>query len=142
MIRGWAGGDEARLLDVMPVPMRKRVLKARAEARNEDVDADIVAFLLFSDILRIVGAVPEIRSQLGAGGPRHWHRETSRLVSLRNAVMHPTRDLVGRERSLARLVELDATLRDLLRLVEILRAPRETGREHGHGIPDEERSNA
>jgi len=118
LIRGWACGDEARLLDVMPGLMRKRVLQTRAEARSEDVDADIVAFLLFSDILRVVGSVAEIRSQLGARGPRHWHRETSRLVSLRNAVMNPTRELVGRERSLAKLVELEVTLRDLLRRVE------------------------
>ncbi len=74
-------------------------------------------------IPRFVGAVPEIRSQLGARGPRHWHRETSRLVSLRNAVMHPTRELVGRERPLAKLVALDAALRDLLRRVETSKPP-------------------
>jgi hypothetical protein len=118
LIRAWASGDEARLLDVMPARMRKGILGARDEARSEDVDADIVAFFLFSDILRVVGGVPEIRSQLGARGPRHWHRETSSLVSLRNAVMHPTRDLVGRERSLARLVELDTLLTSLLRRLE------------------------
>jgi hypothetical protein len=32
--------------------------------------------------------------------------------------MHPTRDLVGRQRSLARLVELDTLLRDLLGRLE------------------------
>lgn len=117
-IRAWAAGDEARLLEVMPPRMRKRILGARAEARSEDVDADVVAFFLFSDILRVVGSVPEIRSQLGAPSPRQWHRQTSGLVSLRNAVMHPTRDLVGRERPLARLVELDTLLRNLLRRLE------------------------
>ena len=103
----------------MPARMRKRVLKTRDEARDEDVDADLVAFLLFSDILRIVGAVAELRSQLGARGPRHWHKETGRLVGLRNAVMHPTRELVGRERSLTQLVELDARLRRLIQRLEV-----------------------
>ncbi len=75
--------------------------------------------LLFSDLLRLAGAIPEVRSRLGAPSPGHWHRLTSGLVGLRNAVVHPTRDLVGRQRSLARLVELDTLLRDLLRRLEV-----------------------
>jgi hypothetical protein len=102
----------------MSPQMRERVMQAREEARAEDVDADIVAFLLFSEILRVVGAVPELRAQLGARGARHWHRMTSRLVRLRNAVMHPTRELVGRESSVATLVTHDALLRGLLRRLE------------------------
>jgi hypothetical protein len=118
-LRGWVGADEARLLGVMPARMRNRVLKTRDEARRDDVDADLVAFLLFSDILRIVGAVAELRSWLGARGSRHWHKETGRLVGLRNSVMHPTRELVGRERSLTQLIELDARLRGLIQRLEV-----------------------
>lgn len=118
-LRGWVGADEMRLLEVMPARMRNRVLKTRDEARRDDIDADLVAFLLFSDILRIVGAVAELRSWLGARGRRHWHKETGRLVGLRNAVMHPTRELVGRERSLPQLIELDARLRGLMQRLEV-----------------------
>jgi len=114
LIREWAAGDEAQLLAVMPPKVRQRSAKSRDEARTYDVDSDLVAYLLFSDILRVVQAIPEVRTRLGARGPRQWHKRTGPLVSLRNAVMHPTRDLVGRERSLARLVELDTLIRELL----------------------------
>jgi hypothetical protein len=118
LLREWSSGDEARLVAVMPARVRDRALNARAEARSEDADVDLIAYLLFSDILRVIEAIPEIRSRLGAQGARHWHRRTGSLVGLRNAVMHPTRELIGRERSLARVIELDTTLRGLLRRVE------------------------
>ena len=123
LLRSWAQGDEARLLEAMPAQMRGRVVAARDEARSEDVDSDLVAFLYFSDILRLVGGTSELRSQLGARSAHDWHGQTSRLVGLRNAVMHPTRDLVGRGAPLARLVETEALLRGLLVRIESLARP-------------------
>ena len=102
----------------MPVRVRYRAERASSEARSEDVDADLVAYLLFSDLLRVVERIPELRRALGSSSASHWHDRTSSLVSLRNAVMHPARNLVGRERSLVRLVELDATLRDLVACID------------------------
>jgi hypothetical protein len=118
LIRDWMGGDESRLLPVLSEPMRERILEMRAEARRDDLDADLVAYFLFSDILRVIAHVPEVRSQLGMSSAKAWKKRTGALIGLRNAVMHPARDLLGSDRSLARLVELDAFLRDLLRRVE------------------------
>ena len=78
-----------------------------------------MALLFYSDLLRLADAIGVVRSRLGALSPGHWRRLTSGLVGLRNAVMHPTRDLVGRERSLAQLVGLDTLPRDLLRRLEV-----------------------
>ena len=118
LLREWAGGVEARLEGAMSERMWKRVAAAREEAQVDDVDADLVTYLLFSDVLRMVGAIPEIRGKLGARGPRHWNKLTGSLVGLRNAVMHPARDLVGRGRSLDQLNALDGVLRVLLLRLE------------------------
>ena len=119
LVRAWADGDEEKLAAAMPVRVRYRAERASSEARSEDVDADLVAYLLFSDLLRVVERIPELRRALGSSSASHWHDRTSSLVSLRNAVMHPARNLVGRERyRLVRLVELDATLRDLVACID------------------------
>lgn len=117
-LRSWASGDEARLLEAMPPDVRARVVAQRNRARSEDVDADLVALLYFSEILPLVGSIPEIWDRLDVGGATEWQWTVSRLRHLRNAVMHPTRDLVGREAPLAGLVELETLLRNLLVRVE------------------------
>jgi CBS domain-containing protein len=122
LIREWMHGDEFVLLPVLSQAMRSRVLEMRAEAQSDDVDADLVAYFLFTDILRVIGHVPEMRSQLGVSSAKSWRKRTGALIGLRNAVMHPARDLLGPDRPVARLVELDALLRDLLRRVEATQA--------------------
>lgn len=114
LLRRWTGGDEERVVAALPTGIRRRVLAARSESRADDVDADIIAFLLFSDILRVIGRIPSLLELLGARSTSAWENRTGALVGLRNAVMHPTKELLGRERPLVRLVEHDSLLRELL----------------------------
>jgi hypothetical protein len=114
VIRSWAGAAEERILDELTNAQRRRVTAARTAARREDVDADLVAYLYLSDLLRIVGRVPELRRAVGATSGRAWAKRTGSLNELRHAVMHPTRDLLDRERPLGRLIELETELHALL----------------------------
>lgn len=117
-LRQWRGRDENRLLDRMPLAVRKRALIAREEAMKVDTEVDLVAHLTFSDVLRVVQRIDEIRVPLGSDTRKHWETRTGALTDLRNAVMHPTRELLGTDRTLKDLVNLDVLLRDLLARLE------------------------
>lgn len=117
-LRMWMGHDEELLLSAMPPAVRRRALLARGESRASDTDVDLVAYLTFSDILRIVEHVDDIRTALGSRSRNHWKSIRGPLVELRNAVMHPTRDLLDVRRGLADLAAMDAQLRDLLARLE------------------------
>ncbi len=114
VVRSWAGAGEERILEELTDAQRRRVTAARTAARREDVDADLVAYLYLSDLLRIVGHVPELRRAVGPPSGRAWAKRTGSLNGLRHAVMHPTRDLLDRERPLGRLIELETELHALL----------------------------
>jgi CBS domain-containing protein len=117
-LRRWRGKDEDRLLDRMPAAVRQRALIAREEALKADTEVDLVAHLTLPEILRVVQRIDEIRVPLGSATRKHWETRTGALTNLRNAVMHPTRDLLGADRTLEDLVSLDALLRDLLAKLE------------------------
>jgi hypothetical protein len=127
-LRRWAGPEEDRILESLPPLARARVLEARSESRIDDVDADLIAFLSFSDILRAVGRNEEIRDPLGMRSARVWHDQTGGLTGVRNAVMHPARDLLSRTRPLSKFVDYDAVLRRLLRQFEDTEAQVAAGR--------------
>jgi hypothetical protein len=113
-LRAWTGGVEDRVLAVMPDQTRRRVLKERESGHEDDVDADLVAYMNFSEILRLAGHIPEIRETFGVKSPESWDDLTSGFVRLRTSVMHPTKNLLGRERLLPALASLDRSLRQLL----------------------------
>ncbi len=84
LIREWTRSDEARLLGAMPARVRDRALKARADARIEDFDADLVSYLLFSDILRVIEGLPKGASGSGSRARRSGTQlRTSRRASQR-----------------------------------------------------------
>lgn len=113
-LRAWTADEEDRILAVMPDQTRRRVLKERESGHKDDIDADVVAYLSFSEILRLAGHIPEIRKALGIQSPESWDHLTSGFIGLRTRVMHPTKSLLGRERLLPALVDLDHSLRQLL----------------------------
>jgi hypothetical protein len=112
-LRVWMEADESRLIRAMGARMADSVEQRRAEARAGDSDTDLVAYMTFSEIVRVVGKTAVLREELGYPTRTKW-KEVEALIELRNAVMHPTRDLVGRECSLETLAARDALLRRLL----------------------------
>ena len=127
ILRAWTGAVEDRILGVMSEQTRRRVLKERGAGRREDFDADLVAYLNFSEILCLAGAIPEIREALAIRGLGSWDHISRGFVGLRASVMHPTKNLLGRERPLPMLVDLDHSLRQLLLSVEVLVGEQEQG---------------
>ncbi len=113
-LRRWRRTDDEALLLAMPLALRTRVLAARAEGIATDTEVDLVDHLTFSEILRVIGGIDEIRVRLGSPTRRQWKVTTGPLVDLRNAVMHPTRDLLDADHPLPYLVRMEATLRTLL----------------------------
>lgn len=128
-LRRWRGKDEDKLLDRMPATVRQRALIAREDALQADTEVDLVAHLNLSEILRVVERIEEIRVPLGSPTRRHWKARSGPLVELRNAVMHPTRDLLDAEHTLEHLVRMDVLLRDLLARVEDVIVARPTSTE-------------
>jgi hypothetical protein len=112
-LRDWMAGDESRLLTTMGAGMATNVKARLDEARAADSDTDLVAYLTFSEIVRLGGKIAAVRQSLGYASRERW-REVQALNELRNAVMHPTRDLVGRDCSLSVLADRDRLLRALL----------------------------
>ena len=113
-LRRWRGKDEDGLLARMPATVRQRALIAREAALKADTEVDLVAHLTLPEILRVVQQIDEIRVPLGSPTRRHWEGRTGALTDLRNAVMHPTRDLLDADHTLEHLVRMDVLLRDLL----------------------------
>ena len=112
-LRDWIAGDEARLLAAMGPGIAASATARRDGAREVDVDTDLVAYLTFSEIVRLGGKIAAVREQFGYRSRAKW-AEVQGLNELRNAVMHPTRDLVGRRCSLEKLATRDRLLRGLL----------------------------
>lgn len=121
-LRTWMGGDEARLIAAMSDEMAAKAQTIRETARELDTDTDLIAYLTFSEILRLTGRIEDVRSALGFASRSHWDN-TKPLIELRNAVMHPTKELIGRRCTLERLAGLDALLRNLLGRLDDVATP-------------------
>jgi hypothetical protein len=73
----------------------------------QNLDADVVSYFLFSDLVKVVGKTSAIR--LGYSR-RQWDTLTGSLVDFRNWVMHPARSGVTAEYPIASLTGFDDRL--------------------------------
>ena len=78
--------------------------------RRQDLDADVVSYFMFADLIKVVGKTQGIR--LGFTGEQ-WKKATGSLDSLRNWVMHPSKGSITAEYSIEQLVKFDERLLDL-----------------------------
>jgi hypothetical protein len=79
------------------------------DARH-NLDADVVSYYTFSDLINVVGKTEDIR--LGLSGSK-WSDRTGSLVPFRNWVMHPARAGVTAQYSIEQLRNYDVRLFDL-----------------------------
>ncbi len=102
-----------------PLPSVLRVLSAQRRAevesrmlcdRRQDLDADVVSYFMFADLMKVVGKTEAIR--LGFTGEQ-WKKAMGSLDSLRNWVMHPSKGSITAEYSIEGLVRFDERLLDL-----------------------------
>ena len=96
-------------------PKSQGVVRKRFNAdRSNNLETDLAAGMDLGHFLRIVGLTPALRAQLGTRDEASWVSLTEGLPALRDAVMHPGLEFLGRSRNLADLLAAERTIRDLL----------------------------
>lgn len=104
--------DTAAALDSLPPGRRAKVLQQHAEARELNIDADVLTAFQFADLLTLTRRTG-LHQAFGYPTKRRWERATSGLTSFRDQVMHPTSEFLGR-RTIQELIDLEAKLRSML----------------------------
>lgn len=84
------------------------------EDATDGIEVDYLIYLMFTQLLNIVGRHQDLLNRLGFQSRAEWRRGTAGLARLRNDVMHPTREFYGPKRSVSELMASEARLRDLL----------------------------
>ena len=78
------------------------------------VAIDLVTELEFTDLLHIVAGTERLRALFGYVTKQRCLSAMRHLPDLRNDVMHPARQFLGRRRDAAKLIEIDGELRMLI----------------------------
>lgn len=121
------GPSDKRVLASLSPASRAVIRRRFREDSVADVEVDYLAYMLFSQLLNIVGREPILMSRLGFSSRSAWRRATHGLVRLRNDVMHPSRAFFGPSRSVSDLINTEVQLRVLLdRLEGALTLPTES----------------
>jgi hypothetical protein len=107
-------GDGSEAVALLADERRNVILERHAEAQRLDVDLDYVSDMDLSDLIRIVGASPDLRVIFGASSRRSWQDRVGRLVELRNYVMHPTKTDLPLWSDVGQLASAEATIRSLI----------------------------
>lgn len=108
--------DQEKALALLPRSRQEGIKERLATETRDDVVADVVAAMQFSDLMKLFKKSEELRSTFGSYSATSWDKEVSApLIDLRNTVMHSVRTLAtDAPSSLQRLISLDERLRDLL----------------------------
>jgi hypothetical protein len=115
-IRTWHPEQEGLLALLRPA-RAEQIRTRRNEEVRDNVDADLVADMTLIDLFTIVEKSTPLLAACGYDNPVAWRHNCNAIETLRNAVMHPVRPLLGERRTLADLQDLDATLRRILEAV-------------------------
>ncbi|MER7459886.1 hypothetical protein [Micromonospora sp. NPDC126480] len=108
--------DQEKALRLLPEARQDRIRERLATETRDDVAADVVAAMEFTDLMKLAKRADEIRGAFGTYSATKWDRDVSApLIDLRNTVMHSVRTLAtDAPSSLQRLISLDTRLRELL----------------------------
>ena len=90
--------------------VRGRYLVDKSEGR----EVDYVTYMGLTELVKVVGMDRSFLRAVGATNSARWQRDVGGLPQLRNAVMHPTRELVAGPDDVGRLVRYDAFIRRTL----------------------------
>lgn len=104
----------------------------RCESNLQGSNTGPVAEATLARLLNAVGKDEGLRGRLGYSSRKAFDKETSRIVRVRNEVMHPVRPLITDAESCLRL---EAVVREAIRLAEKVRRQADSKRdaEEGHG---------
>ncbi|MEV1146526.1 CBS domain-containing protein [Micromonospora sp. NPDC049799] len=108
--------DQEKALALLPQTRQQRIRDRLDTEARDDVVADIVAAMDFTDLLKVVKKTDALRGAFGTHSAGRWESEVSApLIDLRHDIMHTVRTLAtDAPSSLRRLISLDERLRSLL----------------------------
>lgn len=107
--------DQAVAMELVGNTARVEIEKLATEARNSNLDPDLVSFMNLSNLLHIAGKIPPIREDMfGYETRNQWKKDTGAFIEIRHDVMHPVRQLLNDQDGIERLVDLESRLRSFL----------------------------
>jgi hypothetical protein len=112
------------LLRQLNKPSRALIRRRFREDATDGIEVDYLVYLMFSQLVNIVGRHRDLLNRLGFHSRAEWRRETAGLARLRNDVMHPTREFYGPKRSVSELMASEGRLRGLLSRFEVPVTPK------------------
>ena len=114
LVRRCYGVTQDGMLGFLADQQAGAIRRARDKDREANAEGDLVSYMTLAHLLRIAGADPRVGGVAGVENPEDWDREVRTLTRLRNSVMHPIREVVGRDRSVEELRALERRTRWLL----------------------------
>jgi hypothetical protein len=113
LVRSHFAPDLSAVLDLIPKEAASEVQSRLTDAMRSDVDTDVVAYLDFAHLLKIVSKARPLYGALGYRSRHEWDDTVGALPAFRNRVMHSNRALLDEDFGLIRLRDCDAQLRQL-----------------------------
>ena len=101
-------------LELLEAKDRKKIRNRYDRDSRQKVEVDLVAGMDLEHLLRIAGSDAGLRQRFGVPDASTWALWTEPLPSLRNAVMHPVLEFLGRRRSIDDLVTIERRVREML----------------------------
>ena len=114
LVRWRHGPDQTQLLPLLGKRDQDSITSRYRRDRAEDADADLVSYMGFKNLLRILEKDRELRAELGRYSQRRWRSVTWPLSELRNDVMHPISSFVSSGEDVAQLAHQVAQARMLV----------------------------
>lgn len=110
----WAYPKQEGALTSLSPERADRVRERLARDLDANVALDLVTEMEFTDLLRVVAGAESLRTLFGYASRQSFLTATGHLSDLRNDVMHPSRQFLGRRRDVAKLIEIEQQLRTLI----------------------------
>ena len=114
LVRRRFGADQSTILALLSAESRAEVEALYRPDVGAGEEGELVAYLDFSDLVRIIERDDAIREQLVGWSAGTWKRHTGGLVDLRNNVMHPVRNVVLAKGGLEQLHKREQRIRGLI----------------------------
>jgi len=110
--------DQNDALSLLPDDSQPQVLGRYAPDEAADRESELLAYFDFSDLVEVIERDEQIRRALGFRSRNAWSRQIGGMVELRNAVMHPVRNMVLAKAGLIQLHRREQRIRSLIAAAE------------------------
>jgi hypothetical protein len=108
------GADQSPILGLLSTESRAEVEALYRPDVGAGEEGELVAYLDFSDLVRIAERDVEMRARIGDWSVAAWNRHVGGLVDLRNKVMHPVRNVVLTKGGLEQLQKREQRIREVI----------------------------